>query len=43
MADIFDFSQPPMKFVPEPPPHVIPCKGSGSTQAIIEHDGGVPE
>jgi phospholipase C len=43
MADMFDFSQSPAPFTPEPVPGTIRCHGSASSQAIIEHDGGVPE
>ena len=43
MADMFDFSQSPTAFTPEPVPGTIFCHPPSSTQAIIEHDGGVPE
>lgn len=48
MADVFDFTQPPIAFKPAPLPPVERCaKQSGGNEAparqIIEHDGGVPD
>jgi len=44
IGDIFNFSQKPTKFVPEPLPPKATCKGGAiSPQEIIDHDGGVPE
>jgi phospholipase C len=45
IADMFNFSQKPIKFVPEEPlPPKATCKNLRLTaQEIIEHDGGVPE
>ena len=43
MADIFNFSQKPIPFRPEPLPPKSTCGGSATRQQIIEHDGGVPE
>ena len=43
IGDIFNFSQKPTKFVPEPLPHKATCGGAASNSEIIDHDGGVPE
>jgi phospholipase C len=43
IADMFNFTQNPTKFTPEPLPTVKKCTGNASTQEIIEHDGGAPE
>ncbi len=44
IADMFNFSQKPTKFVPEEPlPPKTTCGGHASAQKIIENDGGVPE
>lgn len=46
MGDVFDFTQKPIRFKPEPLPHAFPCptfNGSNEVQEIIEKDGGVPE
>jgi phospholipase C len=42
IADMFDLTQKPIRFKPEPLPHVFPCPG-GSLQTLFERDGGVPE
>jgi phospholipase C len=43
MSDIFNFTQSPITFKPEPLPKQKNCGGSASAREIIEHDGGVPE
>ncbi|HLY03126.1 MAG TPA: alkaline phosphatase family protein [Candidatus Cybelea sp.] len=43
IGDMFNFSQKPTKFVPEPLPRGATCTGATSPREIIEHDGGVPE
>jgi phospholipase C len=43
IGDIFNFSQKPTKFVPEPLPGKATCGGAASSSEIIDHDGGVPE
>jgi phospholipase C len=43
IGDMFNFSQNPTKFVPEPLPPRATCGGHANTQQIIENDGGVPE
>jgi phospholipase C len=45
IGDVFDFTQRPNHFKPEPLPHVRPCAGGGgnTVQEVIERDGGVPE
>jgi phospholipase C len=46
IGDVFDFTQKPIHYKPEPLPHVLPCagsSGSNSVQEVIERDGGVPE
>ncbi|HLY03125.1 MAG TPA: alkaline phosphatase family protein [Candidatus Cybelea sp.] len=45
IGDMFNFSQKPTKFVPEPLPHAAKCafQPGASASEIIEGDGGVPE
>jgi phospholipase C len=43
IGDIFNFTQPPIRYTQETPPKELPCGGSVSPRAIIEHDKGVPE
>ncbi|MFY9720829.1 MAG: alkaline phosphatase family protein [Candidatus Cybelea sp.] len=43
MLDMFDFTQKPAAYVPEPLPPTRNCTGHASPREIIEHDGGVPE
>jgi len=45
IGDMFNFSQKPTRFVPEPLPHASKCafQHGASVDEIIEHDGGVPE
>ena len=46
IADMFNFSQKPTKFVPEaplPPKATCHSQNGVTAQQIIEHDGGVPE
>lgn len=47
MEDVFDFSQSPIPFKPEPVPKAMPCKtqvtNPKDVDEIIKHDGGIPE
>jgi phospholipase C len=43
IGDIFNFSQKPTAYVPEPLPKQAKCVGGASARQMIEHDGGVPE
>ncbi len=43
MADMFDMTQSPATYKPEPLPHVKSCPTSVNIQEVIERDGGVPE
>ena len=43
ITDMFDFTQKPLAYKPEPLPRSLKCTGGPSAQEIIDHDGGVPE
>ncbi|HEV3091892.1 MAG TPA: alkaline phosphatase family protein [Candidatus Cybelea sp.] len=43
IGDMFDYTQKPLPYNPEPLPHIKSCTGNPNASEIIEHDGGVPE